>query len=483
LDELVGAEILLAPQPGRYRFANDVLRQARLRALSEAERKAYHTQIGQRLASLQGQQVDLALLGYHLAAAGDAARAAPYLEEAASAARAAHALQRAAELFRMCVRQYEALAPERAATQKLIHLHEALADVLITRAAHSEARQCLTALLALEAATNEVTLARARRKLGASFWTLHEYDAAAAELERAEALLERARAAGEPHWFELIQVRLGRFEQLYFSGRVGSELDALVEQLAGLVERHGSSEQRCVYYQTAASHAFLKNRYAFDAGALVLAEKGLAAANGLPRHRVALARFIHACALMLGTRDECTSAVSGFEQALSEAEAAGETTLIARIRIYQAINLLRTGHVEATERAALIALEAADSARMLPYVAAAQACQGWAAWRRDDLQTAERLLNAARRFWREHPHKFPFSNIAVFPLLAIAQTRDDFEVMRGLLAEFEQGLPALPVALSAAIAAALEACATGTPRSASEAVLGVTGLARDLAFT
>lgn len=482
LDELVGSDILLTPEPGRYRFANDALRQALLGGLSDAQRRTYHAEAARFLESLS-QRVEPALLGYHLGAAGDSARAAPYLEEAAATARAAQALQRAAELYRMCLRHYQALPPSQGVLEKLVQLYEVLADVLVTRAAHSEARECLTALLTMEGAATHVTLARARRKLGASFWTLHEYEAAAVELEAAEALLERARIAGELDWFEWIQVKLGRFEQLYFSGKIGPELDTLVEQLAGLVDQHGSAEQRCVYYQTAASHAFLKNRYAFEAQALVLAEKGLASAGGLPKHRVALARFIHSCALMLGTRSDCSSAVQGFEQAVADAAAAGETTLIARIRIYQAINLLRTGDVDATERVALQALEAADSARLLPYVAAAQACQGWAAWRRDDTQAAERLLNAARRFWNEHPHKFPFTNIAVFPLLAIAETRDDFTAMRVLLKELERGLPALPPPLCTAIDAALAALDAGTDRAASDATLRVTRLARELAFT
>src|SRR5690606_40743845 len=84
---------------------------------------------------------------------------------------------------------------------------------------------------------DRLTRARVLRKLAASYWTQHDYAAADDALERAERELGTPQEADGDAWAELIQIRLGRFERLYFAGKPGPALEALVANLGKLVER------------------------------------------------------------------------------------------------------------------------------------------------------------------------------------------------------------------------------------------------------
>ena len=122
---------------------------------------------------------------------------------------------------------------------------------------------------------------------------MHDYPRAARALDEAEAELGQLSDAAEAdQHVELIEIRLGRFEQLYFSGKVGPVLDALNEGLVSLLEQHGSNDQRCRYYFMAASNAMLKRRYAYAPDALALAERGLEAAVAVAPQRISLARVV-----------------------------------------------------------------------------------------------------------------------------------------------------------------------------------------------
>src|SRR6185295_4418690 len=126
-------------------------------------------------------------------------------------------------------------------------------------------------------------------------------------------------------------------------------------------------------------------------------------------------------------------------------------TLLSRVRTYHAITSLRLGDLEATAALAELALEAANAAHLQPYLGAARACQGWVAWRKGDAQRCRALLEAGRDCWRSSAHGFPFSNLAVFPLIDLACGADDFETGRDLRCELESGLPALPEVLCAVV--------------------------------
>lgn len=481
LEELVSRDILQRAAPAHYRFVHDALREAQERSLTPEERRHYHGLAATRLegSALERHQ---GTLGYHWARAGEPRRALSHLEPAATDARARHTLERAAELYRLGIKQCLLLSDAEAHRTRR-RLMEGLADVLRQQARHTEARERLEQLLDATPAEQHLARARIWRKLASSHWTVHDYPRAARALDEAEGELAQPvdGADGGPRE-ELIEVRLGRFEQLYFAGKVGPTLDALIDELAVLLEQHGSNDQRCRYYFMAASNVMLKSRYAYTAEALTLAERGLAAAVAVAPQRITLARFILGYALMLGSREQCRAALPHFEQAAHEAARSREATLLSRVRTYHAIAALRVGDVPATAELAELALEAAREAHLQPYLGAARACQGWVAWRRAETGRARELLEAARECWRGSAHGFPFSNLAVFPLLELACSTDDFERARLLLHEVSSGLPALPVALRQAIQVAQQAIESASPRDVARELERVLQLAGELAF-
>jgi serine/threonine protein kinase len=482
LEELVAREILQVAPPAHYRFTHDALREAQERTLLPEERRRYHALAATQL-ERRGPEGREGTLGYHWACAGEPRQALDYLERAAADACARHTLERASDLYRLGIKQCLQLGSDPEVRERLTRLTEALADVLRQQARHVEARERLEQLLEWCPAEQRLVRARIWRKIATSHWTVHEYARAANALDHAEEELMRAPAPPDAERSaELIEIRLGRFEQLYFSGKVGPTLDSLIERLALLLDQYGSNDQQCRYYFMAASNVMLKQRYAFTPEALVFAERGLGAAVSVAPQRIAMARFILGYALMLGSRAQCQSALAYFEAAGQEAERIGEATLLSRVRTYHAIVALRVGDVDATELLADLALEAAKEAQLQPYLGAARTCQGWVAWRRGDARRARELLEAGRECWRGSAHDFPFSNLSIFPLLDLAFGADDFAAAHSLLLACDTGLPALPGPLCGAVHDAIQALDEATPVAASNALARVLHIAHELAF-
>lgn len=478
LEELVAHQVLRVVGPACYGFAEERLRATTEASLSAPESAGLHLRAAQHYEDLGDGAFDhrSATLGWHWVRAGDRSRAAGYFERGARAAETASAWARASELYRL------ALACTQARDEEL-RLLEALADVLLKQSRHRDARAFLERL-ANDETGDRLIRARARRKLAASAWTIHEYAEANHALARAEEAIGAVEDHTDPaaYYVEAIQIRLGRCQQLYFAQETGAELDALVRGLGPLVDRHGTRDQATSYYLTVASNVLLRGRYRFDEEALALARKGLEAATVLAAHRQAQAHLVVGGVLMLGGAPEVEESLAHFEEALRGAALDGEATLMARIRIFHAMALQRTGNVAETEASARLALEAAESARLAPYIAAARGCLGWAAWRRDDTSVAVPLLCDAAAAWKAQKHKFPFRYFVEFPLLELARIRDDHVEAAGILDSLRTGGLALPAAVDAAVDSALSEIAAVRPREADLALKRVMALARSHAL-
>lgn len=479
LAELVAHDFIEATSAGTYRFKCDKLRPLLERRATEGERIALHRRL-----ALHGETNRAGVsggdgaLGYHWANAGEPRRAVTYLESAARVAAATNVPERASELFRLAASECAKLpeSPER--NRRLDALEEAEADALIKRARHRDARARLLRRLERTDESSALCQARLARKLGASCCTTHDYADAANYYATAERALAQVTSSRDTEFFvELVQVGLGRFDLLYFSGKLGEELHSLVQELRPLIEQHGTAEQACTYYFMAVSYTFLRRRYAFDAEALVLAQRGVEAAEASGNHRRGMAEFILGGALLLGARTQCEVALQHFDTAARDAARRGDATLLSRVRTYEAVAHLRLGHVDAVAIAADAALRAAEAAGLSPYVAAAHAFHGWVAWRCGDSVRGATLLNSARERWKSSPHRFPFSNLAIFPLLDMAQSADDLEAATALLLELPVGLPALPEPVTIGALDAIQVIRSGETRAAVRAVAAVVRLA------
>jgi hypothetical protein len=257
-------------------------------------------------------------------------------------------------------------------------------------------------------------------------------------------------------------------------------LEPVVEELVALVERHGTAEQRVASYLAAASHAMLSKRYGFDARAVDLTARAVAAAELLSPEARASARFNHGFALSCGTVSHCQQALEEFEFARSVASKLRITTLHSRVATYTAITRLRLGDVSGTASSAELARQIAEASRLAPYIAAAKACEGWVHWRRGEDVAAKESFEQARQIWRDQSHPFPMRWMTTFALLAYAEAEHDVPALRSYLAEFsDKSMQAMPSALAEAIDAASRSLAHGAdPRAASNALRAVLRTAR-----
>ncbi|MEO8180349.1 MAG: AAA family ATPase, partial [Deltaproteobacteria bacterium] len=482
LRHLVLAQVLEELPSQAYRFKYDKLRELAARELLPAERRRLHRSLAESLernCSLRAVQGS-SRLGHHWAEAGCPERALEHLTAAAGEACGEHALDAACDLYRGAIQQREILAPGASSTS-LAELLERLGDVLLTRARHSEARDCYER--AARQQPEGLGPARLQRKGASSLWTLHDYDGANAALTLAEQQLLLLTDASEDYQREVIEVKLGRFEHLYFAQRQGPGIEALLDELAPLVERWGSASQRNTFYLAAASQRQLAARYAFDERAVQLARRAFEASAELTQDRQAVARFLYAFALVFGSSSQREEALPHLMQAAGEAIQTQSTTLLSRVRTHHAIATLRLGRVQETRGVAELALRAAEDARLSPYVAAACACLGWVHWRSGSLAEARKQLGRARHTWLSHPHPFPLRWVAGFPLLALAHAEDDvatvLELLRDLTHPSQQ---LLPERLLQGIAAALDSCSQDVARAASDAITRVLHIAREEHF-
>lgn len=482
LEALVAKQLLVPVAAGRYRFAHDRIRETAEDALPPEVRRGAHREAALALeASAEAHETStLARLGHHWAGAAEPARAVDYLVLAAERARSEADIDFACELYRSAIAQ----ARKRSSGESdgsVIQLEEDLADALLVRARHVEAREWYQR--AFSSALQPLQRARLKRKEAATHWTLHEYAQAERVLCDAERELgPSSRDATAEYWQEHIQIQLGRFEYLYFSQRSGAEIDRLVETLESPVRTHGTPRQRHVYYVASSSHHLLRNRYAYSERALELARAAAAAAAALTLDQQALGRLAYGFALFFGTYSQCQEALPHMSFAVKAAREARATTLLARATTYSTLTLLRLRDTAAVEDALQDMSSAAEAANLPPYIGAAAAVRGWLGWRRGSASAVDDL-ERARKTWLAHKHPFPFRWVAGFPLLALATVRDDFESALGVLKDFvTPGQQALPPALVAAVEVATSACMSGDFRDMARACSSVTRIAEDLHY-
>jgi hypothetical protein len=459
IEELVARQILEPSGPLRYRFVHDKLREAAEASIPRERRQSLHATAARRLESTERPGSDSASrdarIGHHWAAAEEPTLAFPYLERAARAARLVHLNTQAIELYLSAIAQTEALAAEGATEPRVLReLGEELADLLVQVARHADARRYYDWALSRGDPGDRVSAARLSRKKAQSFWTLHEYQDATRELDRALAHLgERDRLTDPRELREWIEIEQGRFWRHYFARETGDLTRDIIERMSAVVETHATPVQRSVYYVCAALDRLGRGRYAFDAVAVEFTRQAVQVLAEEPAllTQACLARFNLGFALLLGDRACRSEAVEQLEQTARDAERVSDATLLSRALTYLAVGYRRLGDVTRTERVAERALRASEDARLAPYIGASLACLAWVSWKRNGAVVAERRAREARQWWESTDHEFPFRWLALFLLLDFAFRRDDLEAARSLLGELtrerQQALPSELTAL------------------------------------
>jgi eukaryotic-like serine/threonine-protein kinase len=490
IEELAARQTVEWVAPGRYRFSHDRLREAAESSLDPSARERLHRIAAQRLEELNTTDpafASSAEIGIHWSLANEPSRALPCLRIAAEQARLAYAPARAAELYGIAVQQSARIGPSAGASaRERAELLECFADAVAIQAQYSKAREAFERALGHLSADPDDRLSRARvhRKIGATHWTVHEYDRAREHLEVAREILGRPSAEQVEQFSEYIEIEIGRLEHLYFSRKVGSETQDLIANLEPIVHRYGSPAQCCHYYVGAACELAARGRYAWNADAVSFARKALRhGTESLSAFQIALARLTIAFLMLPGDQSSCAEALSVLEHAERDAAASADSTLLARVLTYQMVARVRLRDRPGAIAAARRTLAAAEQVQLTPYMAASLACEGWACWADGDLRVAEPLLTRALSLWREHPHAFPFMWLALFPVIDLqlgsGRLSDARASLEALLSPTQQ---ALPEALRAELERALSFDESNAPELFREATAAALRQAHDLRF-
>ncbi|MET0410358.1 MAG: BREX system ATP-binding domain-containing protein, partial [Polyangiaceae bacterium] len=449
LEELKARQVIESVTQKRFRFVHDKLREACVGHIQAERRITLHTAIARRLESMpEGSvgSVDAARLGRHWAHAGEAVRAFGYLEHAAQHAESIYANDEACELYRLAISQGEVA---RIARERLRDLAAAAADLLARIARHAEARSFFDRALALTMEQERLVRACLHRKCAQSYWTVHRYEHAKASLDAAlQALGRERRLTDVAQRREWIEIQLGYFWRAYFARQTGPVTRRIIRRMTPRISDGCATDvQRSSYYVCAGLDILGRRRYAYSARAVDYMRRALALLDGQPTCAVeaALARFNLGFALLLGARALRLEAVSHLARTAADAARFGDATLRARALTYLAVAHRRAGDLRNTEDAAQSALQAADSAQLKPYLAAANSCLAWVRLAQNDEEQVLTLAQAARRWWTESDHAFPFRWLASLPLLEVSLRHEDFDTARmlvgDLLSDQQQRLP------------------------------------------
>jgi len=485
LDEGWRKRIIREQGEDAYDFSHDKLREAAYGDLSRARRRWLHGRVARALAQVHAADLErvAGMIAAHFEAAQQSKQAIAYYERAATWARRIYAHADALAALERALSLSAAL-PGDVGCELSPRLHEELGDLRELVAQHGHARDAYAAALACTPAANAIAQARLHRKIGKSLENERVgYAMAAAQYERAEALLGApGEAAGSAWWEEWCQVQIEHLIVLYWWNRP-TEMAQRIQHVQALIERHGTPLQRAALFGNMSRQQSRACRFAPSAAALASARAAVAA---LPDTTGPEARAVYQFGLgfHLLWHGDYAEAEQAVQVALDLAQQTGDITQQARCLIYLAVVHRQQDHIADVLAYARQGLAAAEAAGTLEYVAACQANLAWLAWRQDDLAEAERLGQAALEAWRQYAAPYPFHWLALWPLIgvALAQNRlpDAISYARQLLDPIQQ---ALPFAIAQPLTAALTASDAGRRDEANDLLRRSLALAEQTYFS
>ncbi|HYO52703.1 serine/threonine-protein kinase PknK [Archangium sp.] len=493
-------QILEVAPGGRLRFIHDKLREFSYAGLSSERRRQLHYRGAEALEHRHAGEHDFALLfpslANHWAKAEMHERASHYFRLAGDRARASHAVGEAISFYQSALSEAELLLRLRMRGDggpDFRYLHESLGDMLALTGRQEEARAAYGEALARLSPFHQRQRAGLYRKVGKTWETHHQHEAALRAYDEAEAALGPVRSkpgeagpgeAASDWWHEWVQIQVDRTWVYYWMGRV-EEMGALIDKVRPSVEARGTSLQRARFFQAILLRAFRRENYVLSAQTVQYARRAVEASEQSgDLSEQATCYFFFAFALLFhGDLDE--SEQQGLV-GLRLAERVGDLTLQSRLLTYLMQVYRRRGQVSEARVWSERSLRVATEARMDDYVGAALATQAWVAWKEQRLEDAEREARAAVALWRKlsalYSH-FGGQWQALLLLMAMEARRGEVAeaVERARMMLDPTQIP-LPDPLAGALKAALDAWSQGQRQAAHEHLRRAAGIAEELRF-
>lgn len=446
LDELWLHRIIREQGPDDYDFSHAMIRQVVYSELSQTRRRWLHRRTAEALEQLHPTPPNRLIgeIANHYDRAGLVDKALQGYQSAAQAALDIYAHQAALDWLQRANELIPQLHDGPLRHQMTVAICESQGDVLKILGQRPQAIQAYQHALGELFDTERLESARLSRKLGGAWVEDRRYDAAWSCFAQAQAILEDAPQEGDLGWQgEWLQVRLAQIHWHYWAYQ-WEQMATIAEEIQEQMQASGTPLQQVEYYHLLARRAFLQ------AGVLGSQESRAAASQALLAARqsgevnaILTTQFSYGFQLLWS--GELDQAAKELSQALASAQSVGNLLLKTQSLTYLTILERRRGNQERAAELAQESLEAAQACQRADYIGVAQANQAWLAWRRRDLQTAERLGQTALETWNIGSYAYPIQWLGLWPMIAVrlAQGRvdDAGRLARRLLDPAQQRCP------------------------------------------
>ena len=412
-----------------YLFKHAITHDVAYNSLLLARRRELHKLVAETLEQLFPERLDdlSATLGYHFERADTPERAIYYLEEAANRARATFANAEAIAFYRSAIAQIDRVRESDLAKSEIAaRLNEGLGDILTLVGEHDESRAAFDRSLAC--LTNASALWRSRifRKIGHTHnWQRHYRDAGRS-YDLADKELEKERGEKSTGWWEeKVQIQLERMHLLYWQG-MAAEMRALANQYQTAANEHGTPIQRSKFFLMQSLSLLTGSRYRPSEECLSLAQSAVKASEASDDlSETSHVRFV--LGLINVFRGDWREAIAHCATAFRMSQRCGDLVTEARCLSYLAVAHRRNEDVDLAKQFADQTLALASKLQMTEYVAMSKASLAWVAWRERQLDDCEKLGNEALELWHGMDDPYSFDWMALWPLIAVALTRNDIE--------------------------------------------------------
>jgi len=436
VNELCLAGLLLEPlrwpEPV-YRFRHALIQEATYGSLLRSQRAQLHARAAWGLEALSAERLEevAAVLGHHYAMAGENERAVHHLQVAARHAAAHYAIDEAVVSYRKAIQINGSKMTGQGSAELAVELRAQLADVLWRSTRLAEAMETLQEALVLvgqdrplRAATLQARLGRVEAESGLQRRSAQHYRAAMAAFDAAEELLGNYTEERSDEWVDVwLEVLIDGRAHLYNSHCEPERAIEVLARARPVAQGRGSPNRKAGLFVQLATHRTIDCGGHFDEDTVALARDALRAAEqGADEHVLAI------CLTCLGEtllhNGELVEAEENLKAGLVALERVNDSQLRAWALSLLCVLEVRRRDVEAVRSLSRLARDAAVSAEMPAWLAAATATEAWVAWKDGRPQEVVGLASEARELSRTLGDLAPallaqFEGLWLWPLISV----------------------------------------------------------------
>jgi class 3 adenylate cyclase/tetratricopeptide (TPR) repeat protein len=456
------AEVRQAPEPA-YRFRHALIQEAIYGGMVRDQRRHLHARAAWGLEATSAERLEevASVLGRHFAAAGEVGRAVHYFELAGDHALSVFANDEAISSYRSALAVVgPGRPPDSSMAKAAVQLRAKMANVLYwgMYGRYGEARELLHEAIGLVDEHDSFLAARLQNLLGRTEIENHDYGAALAAFDAAEAHLgdrpgEQDRAV-VGLWVEM-QLE-GRVLLHYFNNEP-DRLAAVLAEVGPVVQARGGQPEKQEFLTALLRYQLVQSRHRIDEEIIATAREALVAVKEggqdpllvpLPEpqrrdHEIGWKQYnLGRCLVLHGDLDEAEEALCS---ALATADRIGEGVLRLRCLSLLALTALRRHDAVAVAHLVSQVLEGPAASQWPEYSAMAKASLAWLAWHEGRFTEVGPRAEEALALWAKTTGWQPLHWICLWPLISVRLLTGNIsaavDASRQLLEPSQQRLP------------------------------------------